>query len=74
MDDGCIGPQGNPDSPLFIMDARPRRNARANQAKGLGFESTTNYPNCVMTFLNIHNIHVMRDSFKKMKCVFFVML
>eukprot|EP00045_Choanoeca_perplexa_P014305 m.167499 g.167499 ORF g.167499 m.167499 type:complete len:578 (-) comp16639_c0_seq2:1416-3149(-) len=58
---------GNADNPLYIMDARPRRNARANQAKGLGSESTANYPNCVLTFLNIHNIHVMRDSLKKMR-------
>eukprot|EP00730_Choanoeca_flexa_P003422 TRINITY_DN11408_c0_g1_i4.p1 TRINITY_DN11408_c0_g1~~TRINITY_DN11408_c0_g1_i4.p1 ORF type:complete len:539 (+),score=70.23 TRINITY_DN11408_c0_g1_i4:2-1618(+) len=58
---------GGADDPLFIMDARPRRNARANQAKGLGYESTANYPNCIMTFLNIHNIHVMRESLRKMR-------
>ena len=83
------------------MDARPRRNAMANQAKvpagtsnahtyspthslthsplthpptslihrhqGLGYESASAYPNCDISFLNIHNIHVMRDSLRKLR-------
>lgn len=52
---------------LYIMDARPRRNAMANQAKGLGYENMSNYPNCELMFLNIHNIHVMRESLKKIR-------
>ena len=29
--------------------------------QGFGSESETNYPNSELVFLNIHNIHVMRD-------------
>lgn len=50
-----------------IADARPRRNAVANQAKGLGYEYASSYPFAVVNFLNIHNIHAMRESFKKLK-------
>lgn len=53
-------------SVLQIMDARPRANARANQAKGAGTESMANYPNCTLTFQDIGNIHVMRDSLIKL--------
>lgn len=48
---------------LYIMDARPRRNAVANQVKGLGTESESNYQNTEINFLNIHNIHAMRDRY-----------
>eukprot|EP00052_Salpingoeca_macrocollata_P007967 m.63579 g.63579 ORF g.63579 m.63579 type:complete len:582 (-) comp16366_c1_seq1:46-1791(-) len=54
-------------SSLSIYDARPRRNALANQAKGLGFESDSNYPGIKIMFLDIHNIHVMRDSLKRLR-------
>lgn len=52
---------------LYIKDARPYRNAIANQAKGLGCESMSNYVNCDLSFLKIQNIHVMRDSLKKIR-------
>ena len=52
---------------LFIMDARPKINAVANQAKGGGYEDITNYPNTELVFLDIANIHVMRDSLRKLK-------
>lgn len=52
---------------LHILDARPRRNAVANQAKGLGVESDNIYSCAEITFLNIHNIHVMRESLRKVK-------
>lgn len=54
---------------LFIMDARPKINAVANQAKGGGYEDITNYPNTELIFLDIANIHVMRDSLRKLKDV-----
>ena len=57
----------NKNAPLIIMDARPRRNAVANQAKGGGYEPKSNYPNAELYFLNIHNIHVMRDSLAKVR-------
>eukprot|EP00042_Codosiga_hollandica_P030758 m.180595 g.180595 ORF g.180595 m.180595 type:complete len:400 (+) comp53446_c0_seq19:367-1566(+) len=46
---------------LYIVDARPKANALANQAKGLGFESEANYPRTEVLFANIHNIHAMRE-------------
>ena len=37
--------------------------------RGAGFESTSSYPNTELTFLNIANIHVMRDSLRKLQNV-----
>ena len=50
---------------LSIMDARPQVNAVANRTKGGGYENEDNYEKCEITFLNIHNIHVMRESLRK---------
>ncbi|XP_063102603.1 myotubularin-related protein 1 isoform X12 [Cavia porcellus] len=36
-------------------------------AKGGGYESESAYPNAELTFLEIHNIHVMRESLRKLK-------
>ncbi|XP_063890693.1 myotubularin-related protein 2 isoform X2 [Helicoverpa armigera] len=52
---------------LFIMDARPTANAVANKAKGGGYESEDAYQNADLVFLDIHNIHVMRESLRKLK-------
>ncbi|EDW28228.1 GL19086 [Drosophila persimilis] len=52
---------------LTIMDARPSANAIANKAKGGGYESEDAYKNVEINFLNIHNIHVMRESLRKVK-------
>ena len=52
---------------LFIMDARPMPNAVANTAKGGGYESEDAYQNAELVFLDIHNIHVMRESLRKLK-------
>lgn len=52
---------------LVIMDARPSANAIANKAKGGGYESDEIYRNVEFHFLDIHNIHVMRESLKKLK-------
>jgi hypothetical protein len=51
-----------------IFDARPRFNARANILAGKGFENPELYKNAVkkVAFLDIQNIHVMRDSYVKM--------
>ncbi|CAG5078719.1 Similar to MTMR2: Myotubularin-related protein 2 (Gallus gallus) [Cotesia congregata] len=51
---------------LFIMDARPMPNAIANRAKGGGYESEDAYQNAELVFLDIHNIHVMRESMRKL--------
>jgi myotubularin-related protein 1/2 len=52
---------------LYVMDARPNANAVANKAKGGGYESEDIYQNIELVFLDIHNIHVMRDSLRKLK-------
>ncbi|XP_060526601.1 myotubularin-related protein 2 [Cylas formicarius] len=52
---------------MFIMDARPSSNAIANKAKGGGYESEDAYQNAELVFLDIHNIHVMRESLRKLK-------
>uniref|UniRef100_A0A1A8GKD4 Phosphatidylinositol-3,5-bisphosphate 3-phosphatase MTMR2 n=1 Tax=Nothobranchius korthausae TaxID=1143690 RepID=A0A1A8GKD4_9TELE len=52
---------------LFIFDARPSVNAAANKMKGGGFESEDAYQNAELVFLEIHNIHVMRESLRKLK-------
>ncbi|XP_067949283.1 myotubularin-related protein 2-like isoform X2 [Watersipora subatra] len=57
-------PQGHK---LYIIDGRPRLNAQANKVKGGGFETSEMYPNVELIFLDIHNIHVMRESLRKLK-------
>jgi len=55
---------------LYIFDARPRANAMGNQALGAGYEATgsgTGYERCKLEFLNIDNIHVMRNSATKLQ-------
>ncbi|XP_036160615.1 myotubularin isoform X4 [Myotis myotis] len=54
-------------SKLTIYDARPNVNAVANKATGGGYESDDAYHNTELFFLDIHNIHVMRESLKKVK-------
>ncbi|XP_053187259.1 myotubularin-related protein 2 [Scomber japonicus] len=54
---------------LFIFDARPSVNAAANKMKGGGYESEDAYQNAELVFLDIHNIHVMRESLRKLKDV-----
>lgn len=56
---------------LSIMDARPSANAIANKAKGGGYESEDVYQNVEIIFLDIHNIHVMRESLRKLKEICF---
>ncbi|OWF52926.1 myotubularin-related protein 2-like [Mizuhopecten yessoensis] len=56
---------------LYIMDARPSVNAQANKAKGGGYEREENYQNAEVVFLDIHNIHVMKDSLRKLRDVVF---
>ncbi|KAF7456730.1 myotubularin family protein [Cryptosporidium felis] len=55
--------------PFSILDARPKLNAFANKATGAGFENIGHYPNCRLDFLNIENIHKVRDSWNKMVSV-----
>ncbi|DAZ95474.1 TPA: hypothetical protein N0F65_001954 [Lagenidium giganteum] len=54
---------------IHIVDCRPMSTAVANRAKGYGVESSVNYKNCTIEFMNIHNIHHMRDSMRKLASV-----
>ncbi len=49
---------------IFLVDARPKMSAYANQAKGAGTENPANYPNSKLVFLGIENIHTVRVSHK----------
>eukprot|EP00117_Sycon_ciliatum_P027253 scpid50643/ scgid22187/ Myotubularin-related protein 2 len=51
---------------LVILDARPKLNAIANKAMGGGYEDEEAY-GMDLVFLDIGNIHVMRDSLKKLR-------
>ena len=55
-------------SSLIVFDARPKVNAIANQAKGAGYENVYNaYVNCEVKFLNIENMHAVRNSFNSLR-------
>ncbi|OAF72215.1 Phosphatidylinositol-3-phosphate phosphatase [Intoshia linei] len=56
---------------LLLVDARPIANAVANKFVGGGVENARAYDNVKVIFQNIHNIHVMRDSVKKIKDIIF---
>ncbi|XP_065889704.1 myotubularin-related protein 2-like [Dysidea avara] len=51
---------------LYILDARPKINAIANIAMGGGYEADDVYSNIELHFLDIGNIHVMRESLNKL--------
>ena len=44
-------------------------NAEAMRLKGGGYESEDNYQNLEFVFLDIENIHVMRESYKKVQSI-----
>uniref|UniRef100_A0A4W5LU65 phosphatidylinositol-3,5-bisphosphate 3-phosphatase n=1 Tax=Hucho hucho TaxID=62062 RepID=A0A4W5LU65_9TELE len=52
---------------LTIFDARHSSVADSNKAKDGGYESESFYPNVELKFLEIPNIHVMRESLRKLK-------
>ncbi|XP_062305041.1 myotubularin [Osmerus eperlanus] len=58
--------EANGAAKLTIYDARPSVNAVANKATGGGYEGDE-YQNAELVFLDIHNIHVMRESLRKLK-------
>ena len=50
---------------VHVYDARPYINAFGNKVHGAGFESIQIYKNCEIFFLQIENIHFVRESYKK---------
>ena len=57
------------DQELCILDCRPRLNAFANQIGGKGTELKRFYPFCEVHFLDIDNIHVVRNSLNALEKV-----
>ena len=55
----------------FIFIGMFQANAIANIVNGGGYETENNYENVDLFFLDIHNIHVMRESLRKVKEVCF---
>ena len=51
---------------LLIIDARPYLSALANRAHGKGYENTKDYKNCEIEFMQIENIHHVREAHKKL--------
>ncbi|OQR96395.1 myotubularin-related protein 2-like [Achlya hypogyna] len=54
---------------VHIIDCRPMSSAVANRAKGYGVETTLRYKNTVIEFMNIPNIHTMRESLLKLRAL-----
>ena len=50
----------------YIMDARPHANALAQTAMGAGTESQDHYRNSKVVYLNVENIHVVRECMTKL--------
>lgn len=63
--DQARDPEPN-DVDLYIFDARPFLNAMANRVNGKGYEDTRWYRNCEIEFMDIDNIHHVRDAHKKL--------
>jgi len=53
---------------LVIADCRPKTNAIANKMAGWGYEGAT-YEACSLWFLDIENIHRMRESSSKLEAL-----
>ena len=58
-------PSGRPPICLKIMDLRPKSSAVANRTQGYGYENTSYYTGCDISFFGIGNIHAVRDSYQK---------
>mmetsp|Transcript_14635 Transcript_14635/g.42104 ORF Transcript_14635/g.42104 Transcript_14635/m.42104 type:complete len:1172 (-) Transcript_14635:329-3844(-) len=56
---------GRPPVGLKIMDLRPKSSAVANRTQGYGYENTSYYTGCDISFHGIGNIHAVRDSYQK---------
>ncbi|ELP85081.1 myotubularin, putative [Entamoeba invadens IP1] len=64
----CIRTVGkSEESTLVILDCRSRVNANANRVNGGGYENTNTYTKTDLQFLNIPNIHEVRNTFANMR-------
>lgn len=62
-------PSGRPPICLKIMDLRPKSSAVANRTQGYGYENTSYYTGCDISFFGIGNIHSVRDSYQKISAL-----
>jgi len=51
---------------FYILDLRPYAAALGNQLKGKGTESVGRYEGAELKYLNIENIHAVRDAYEKL--------
>lgn len=51
---------------VVIVDARPKSNAVANQARGGGREVMSGYPGCRLVHCGVANIHVVRKDYTRL--------
>ncbi|KAL4485828.1 hypothetical protein ABPG72_012368 [Tetrahymena utriculariae] len=63
---GCLEKNSNIPKLVKIYDARPYLNAVGQQITGKGYEQKQYYRNGDIEFLDIHNIHKVRESYRKM--------
>ena len=58
-------------SVLYILDSRPKASAIGNRTRGGGYEDTSGsvYPGCKLEFEDIPNIHVVRESYNRLKAL-----
>ena len=49
---------------LFLVDARSKVAAQGNRMMGKGTELVKNYDACELVYMNIGNIHALRDAFE----------
>ncbi|KAL4466037.1 hypothetical protein ABPG74_004274 [Tetrahymena malaccensis] len=63
---GCLEKNSNVPKTVKIYDARPYLNAVGQQITGKGYEQKQYYRNGDIEFLDIHNIHKVRESYRKM--------
>eukprot|EP00727_Mastigamoeba_balamuthi_P006781 m51a1_g2723 putative myotubularin-related protein 2 (908) ;mRNA; r:859368-862732 len=52
---------------LYILDSRPYTNGVVNMALGGGYEKSSYYQRCNLEFLNMPNIHIVRDSYLRLR-------
>lgn len=52
---------------LYIIDARPWKNAQGNRFRNGGVENMDTYSFAELQYVDIDNIHVMRESLRKLK-------
>ncbi|KAF0698359.1 Aste57867_11009 [Aphanomyces stellatus] len=64
-----IGQTNRINQKVWIVDCRPELNARANNLTGGGTESSS-IRHATVSFMNIANIHAMRESFEAMRQLF----